>query len=107
MGKRQGGAGVVLEPSLQGARTLRAWEGVLTLGPAVGAGATYRKFRLEGLLAACGPGRGLGTPQTHAAPREHLSCRVQGPAHPHRITRFARNSILDLPFQKRKAPDSA
>lgn len=82
MGKRQGGAGGVLEPSLQGAGTLRAWEGVLTLGPAERAGATYRKFRLEGLLAACGPGRGLGTPQTHAAPGEHFSCRVQGPVRP-------------------------
>lgn len=38
MGKRQGGAGGVLEPSLQGAGTLRAWEGVLTLSLAGGRG---------------------------------------------------------------------
>lgn len=38
MGRRQGGAGGVLELSLQGARTLRAWEGVLTLSLAGGRG---------------------------------------------------------------------
>lgn len=71
-------------------------------GSSSGAGVTCRKFQLEGLLAARGPGRGLGTPQTHAAPGDTSPVPSMAQPAPRTLTRLGQHSILDLPFQKER-----